>query len=330
MADNEKGCVTAGFSLLWRRQGMCWWVFAVNVACGALGALPAALTLNRALHHTLAGQSLSKGFDLGMYFELVRLPGVNLMRSTISSYVFAFLFFLFMLFVSGGILQTYHEDRGLTIGEFFAASGTFFWRFVRLLLLSLVPFIGVSTVYQGLDTLSDYLGDRAIADQVGIYISLVAVVVSLLLALVVRLWFDIAQVRAVAQNERHMWNMTWTSLGMTWRNLGSLFWMYFRITLVAWVTLAVGLVIWAHLPPTATPVTFVLLELILVAQLATRLWQLASTTVWYQRHAEPVLTDLVESTATQPEGVIEVAETPAVSEPDLPPLSEPGLPSMGA
>ena len=89
----------------------------------------------------------------------------------------------------------------------------------------------------------------------------------LLLALVVRLWFDIAQVRAVAQNERGMWRNLWKACRITWRDLGQLFWMYFRISLFAWVTLALGLVIWAKLPPTATPVTFVLLELILLAQL---------------------------------------------------------------
>ena len=41
MADNEKGVVAAGFGLLWRRQGILWWVFVVNFVCGGLGTLPA-------------------------------------------------------------------------------------------------------------------------------------------------------------------------------------------------------------------------------------------------------------------------------------------------
>ena len=45
-----------------------------------------------------------------------------------------------MLFVTGGILTVYREDRKLKTGEFFGASGAFFWRFVRLALLSLIPF----------------------------------------------------------------------------------------------------------------------------------------------------------------------------------------------
>jgi hypothetical protein len=324
MADNEKGVVTAGFSLLWRLQGILWWVFVVNFVCGALGTVPAMLTLHRALGHSLAGQPLSKGFDVGMFVELLRLPNVRLMNTATSSYIFAFVFFLFMLFASGGILETYHLDRKLTTGDFFAASGAYFWRFVRLTLLSLIPFIVVSMIYQGLMKVSDSVGDRAIADQVGIFLFWFAFAVSLLLALIVRLWFDIAQVRTVAQNERGMWRNTWKAFRITFRAFPSLFRMYFCISFFAWVTLIVGLVIWTKLPPTATPVTFVLLELILLAQLVARFWQLASAMTWYQRHAEVVPADSVDYTTPQPQ---EIAEPPAAVEPTPsiePPLRDPG------
>ncbi|MGB8888961.1 MAG: hypothetical protein WCC87_19690 [Candidatus Korobacteraceae bacterium] len=324
MADNEKGVVAAGFSLLWRRQGILWWVFVVNFVCGALGTIPALLTLSRALSHSLAGQPLSKGFDVGMFVELIRLPNVRLMSNYTTSYIFAFLFLLFMLFASGGILETYRLDRKLATGDFFAASGGYFWRFVRLLLLSLIPFFIVSMIYQGLNKLSDTVGDRAIADQVGIFLFWFAVAVFLLLALVVRLWFDIAQVRTVAQNERGMWRNTWKAFRITFRALPSLFWMYFRISLFAWVTLIVGLVIWAKLPPTATPVTFILLELILLAQLTTRFWQLASAMTWYQRHAEVVPADSVDYTTPHPQ---EVAEPTPPVEPA--PSVEPSLRDPG-
>jgi hypothetical protein len=233
-------------------------------------------------------------------------------------------FFLFMLFVSGGILETYHLDRKLTTGDFFAASGAYFWRFVRLMLLSLIPFIVVSMIYQGLMKVSDSVGDRAIADQVGIFLFWFAIVVFLLLALIVRLWFDIAQVRAVAQNERSMWRNTWKAFRITFRAFPSLFRMYFCITFFAWATLIVGLVIWAKLPPTVTPITFVLLELILLAQLATRFWQLASAMTWYQRHAEVVPADSVDYTTPQPQ---EIAEPPGFVEPT--PSVEPPLRDTG-
>jgi hypothetical protein len=322
----ERGIVTTGCRLLWRRQGILWWVFAVNFVCGALGTAPAIRQLGRVLHHSLAGEPLSKGFDLGMFVELMRLPSVNLMRSTASSYLFAFVFFVFLLFVSGGILETYRQDRRLSTGDFFAASGAFFWRFVRLMLLSIIPFVVVGAIYQGLDKLSEYVGDKAVADQVGIFSWWASIAVFLLLALAVRLWFDVAQVRAVARNERGMWRNLWKAYRITGRDLGRLFWAYFRISLFAWVTLMVGLAIWAHLPPTATPVTFVLLELILLTQLMTRFWQLASATTWYGRHAEMVLADSAGQSPAPAEEVMEVTEPLIVPGPDLPQLDEPQAP----
>ena len=40
MADEQKGVVAAGFALMWRRRGVLWWVFVVNLGCGVLGAIP--------------------------------------------------------------------------------------------------------------------------------------------------------------------------------------------------------------------------------------------------------------------------------------------------
>ncbi|HEY1730193.1 MAG TPA: hypothetical protein VGG15_00495 [Terriglobales bacterium] len=321
MADERKGVVAAGFSLLWRRQKLLWWVFIVNLVCGALGTLPAAMQISRSLGNSLAGQKLTNGFDLGMLIELMRLPNVRLMHYSTSSYVLAFLFFLFMLFVAGGILESYREGRSLDAGEFFAASGAFFWRCVRLLLLSIVPFIIVSMVYQALSKAADHIGDRAIADQVGIFLGVAAFIIFMLLALWVRLWFDIAQVRAIVLNERGMWRNTWRAWRLTWHALRHLYRVYFCISLVAWVTLAVGLVIWAHLPPTTTGLTFLLLELIMFAQLMTRLWQLSSAMTWYQRHPEPVpVVEIVEAPPLEgPETIIPEPLPPGTPDPELPP-----------
>ncbi len=297
---------------------MLWWVFVVNFVCGALGAFPAMMTLSRALGHSLAGEKLTKGFDLGMLEELTRLPRINLMRQTVPPYIMAFLFLLFMLFVSGGILESYRQDSRLSAGEFFGACGAFFWRFVRLALLSIVPFIVVVMIYQGLSKAADHIGDRAIADQVGIFLSLAAFVIFLLLALWVRLWFDIAQVRAVVLNERGMWRDTWRAWKLTWRSLRHLYRVYICISLVAWVTLALGLVVWAHLGPTSTPLTFVVLELIVFAQLMTRLWQLSSATTWYLRNPEPVPVQSVDFNA------VETQEPFTTEPPPPPPLSDPG------
>ena len=318
MADERKGVVAAGFSLLWRRQGVLWWVFVVNLVCGGLGTMPAMTQLRAALGHSLAGQKLSHGFDVPMFFELVRLPNVNIMRSTTMSYAFAFLFFLFMLFVTGGILESYRLDRKLNTGEFFAASGAFFWRFVRLLLLSIIPFVIVGMIYQGLNKVADHIGERAIADQVGIFLSWGAILVFLLLAIWVRLWFDLAKVRAVVQNERRMWRNLWKAWRITWG--AGLYWKYVFIALLAWITLVVCLVIWAHLPGTVMLFTFLILQFIIFAQLAARLWQLASAMTWYQQHPELLpVPEVIEVSPVLTETTPAPQAPPADPGPELPP-----------
>lgn len=318
-SNNNKGIFSAGFGLLWRRQGVLWWVFVVNLICGALGTLSATIALGRAIGHSLAGDKLYHGFDIGMFVELLRLPDVNLMRWSTGSYIFAFVFFMFMLFVTGGILETYRQDRRLTTGEFFACSGTFFWRFVRLLLLSIVPFVIASMIYQGLSKAADTIGDRAIADQVGIFLSFAAFILFLLLALSVRLWFDVAQVRTVARSERGMWRNMWKSWGIMRGSFGRLYGTYLLISILAWASLALGLYIWAHLGSTATPAIFIIFELIIFAQLTARLWQLGSATAWYQQREELLPADTIVYATAASVDVIQAEPRAADPGPDLPP-----------
>src|SRR5664279_499666 len=217
MADENKGLVAAGAALVWRRQRVLWWVFAVNLVIGLLGAAGARSQLNKLLQYSLAGEGLSKGFDFGMFLELISRPNADLMRSSQSSLLFALLFPLFMIFAAGGILAVYRDDRKYTAAEFFAASGAFFWRFVRLALFSIVPFGILAGMLMGVNKLSDYVGDRSVSAQAGFYVLLGGCVVVILLVLFVRLWFDIAQARAVVQDERKMWANLWKALGITCR-----------------------------------------------------------------------------------------------------------------
>ena len=313
MADDNKGLAAAGAALMGRRQRVLWWVYAVNLALGLLGTAGARTQLDRLLKYSLAGESLTKGFDLGMFFELVNVPSANLMRSIGSSLLFALLFPLFMLFVTGGILSVYRDDRRFTTGEFCAASGAFFWRFVRLMLFSLIPFGILGAAYSGIRRVADYLGDRAVRAETWFYLMLAGCAVVSLLVLFVRLWFDIAQVRAVAQNEPRMWPNLWRALGITCRQARSLFPVYLSISAVVWATSAVGLFLWAKLPPTVTPVTFLLLQFIVFMQLAARLWQRASAVTWYKRQAAMVPADTVDFTTSAPVELMEVTRAPAES-----------------
>ncbi len=317
MADDSKGPFAAGVRLMSRHWALLCWLFAANLALAAAGTLPAARRLH-ILRHSLAGEQLFKGFDLGMFHEVLRLADVNLIHFpyglheftslsglTMTSCIFAALFALCMLFVSGGILEVYRRDRWLNTTEFFAASGAFFWRFVRLALISLVLFGILGNGYLSVEKAADYFGDKAVADQVGLVIWLTGVIILILLGLFVRLWLDIAKVRAVAQNEHSMLLNTLKSLDISQRGLGSLLWIYLRISLVAWIATMIAFLIWMKVPPTAIWATFILLQVVVLVQLGARLWQMAAVTVWYKRYAAAIRAEYAGFITPKPEEVIE-------------------------
>jgi len=288
LADENKGVLTRGFSLVTRHQRVLWWLFAINLILGGLGASGTARALGDALHHSLAGEKLANGFDLGMFLELVSQPSVKLFSHSGGIFIFAFVYLLFLLFVTPGIIAVYLEDRTFTTGEFFGAAGNFFWPFVRLALWSLIPFLLVHFLQHLVSELANYVDDRVAWDQAGFLILVVGSIPFVLAFVWVRLWFDLAQVRAVAGNDRFTRRNAVRTFRIAIRRAWRGYWAYVAITILAWMVTALALVIWTKVPARAVWLTFLLLEVIMLAQVFARLWQKACATTWYEMNPEPV------------------------------------------
>lgn len=303
MVNDDDGVLRRGFSLVVRHQRILWWVFAVNFILGGLGASGAARALAAALHHSLAGERLTIHFDLGMFAELVSQPDVKLFSHSGGVLLFACLYFLFLLFITPGIIAAYlgnrrlaagefsafFEEQRLTTGEFFEAIGTFFWAFVRLALWSLIPFTLLNLLYEGVHGAANYIGDRAVADQTGFYILFIGSIPVLLLFVWVRLWFDLAQVRTVSLNELRTRRDVAQTFRLVLRRTWGVYWSYIVIFILTNAVTALALLLWTKVPGRAVPVTFLLLELIMLAHIFGRLWMKACATAWYRLNPEPIV-----------------------------------------
>jgi hypothetical protein len=215
-------------------------------------------------------------------------------------------FFIFMLLVEGGVLQVYQLDRKLTTSEFFEASGRFFCRFVRLLIMLLIVLIPVGIIFNLRTRAADFVDERSPSPVPGIWVRLIGLLVVLFLMQAARLWFDMAQVRAVAEDERAMRRALRRAFKITFGNFGSLYCIYLRISIVAWLLAAALLWIWVRLVrPEWIGVSFLLTQLILLSWLATRLWQRASETIWYQRRLPALVTRLELAPAPPPPPALE-------------------------
>jgi len=280
-----RGLVSEGRRLVWRNQRALWWLFAANLLLAALGAEPLAVKLAGVTDHSMAAQRLSQGFALTTLVELVSRPGFGFSSDALNSIFYNVIFFVFAVFVTGGILEGFRSSRKLSTAQFFEACGHYFWRWVRQVLLFSAAMALVLGVGSGIYSWSDTLSSDAAAEKLGFWVMVGGSALTLLLAMIARLWFDMAQVQIVATDQRSVVRSVGQAFRLMSSNFKTLFFMYLRISLIGWTALLLGLWVWIRfIPATRSMLSFLVLELALLAWLATRLWQRASETAWYQRY----------------------------------------------
>jgi hypothetical protein len=196
---------------------------------------------------------------------------------------YSMVFFVIMLFLTGGILEAYRSGRKLTTREFFEACGSYFWRWVRLFILMAIVLIPpLSLAY----VVSDRSGEmmlNAAQEKLAFWMLLAGFGVAGFLLMCIRLWFDMAQVRAVVEEETGMWRNAGRAFKITFSNFRTLFGMYFFISLLGWLVFALGLYVWAKMPPARYGWTILILEIAILWGFWIRLWQRACEMIWYQR-----------------------------------------------
>jgi len=280
----------AGWSLVWRRQRLLWWVYLLSLVLGFFATQPLVSMIGPVLDQSLAADRLYHGFDLATFGELLMRPEVAPETVGMAALFFMIIFLVLMLLLTGGILKVYNEDRTFATGEFFSAGGEYFWRFVRLTILLLIVLLPVALLNRGVKAWSDSLSDRLAQPAPGVAVRLVGALVVLLLLMAVRLWFDVAEIHAVAEGEYAVRRALARAWRLTRANFGSLFWIYFRLSLLTWLGTAVVFWVWVRfVSHHAIGVSLVLSQAVIFWWILTRLWQRSSETLWYQQHtAAPI------------------------------------------
>jgi len=273
------GSVRSSAGLVWRHQRIIWWVFFVNLVLAWLSSLPARATLSTVLDHSLQSARFVTGFDVAEFFVMLARPDV--VPGSLTSTVFGagVVFFVYLLFIDGGIFAVYLDDRKLSRSEFFENSGLFFWRMLRLALYSLIPFAIPAAINGGIASWAGKLSDDAPQDKLGFFVNAGGKLLFMLIFLFVRLWFDLAQARVVRDNERKVLRTVWRSLKLAFRS-GKLYASYLGIALFSAAAFSVCAVVWVYLPHRAMGASFLVLELLTIILISTRLWMKAASARW--------------------------------------------------
>ena len=275
-----------GFLLVCRHHRLVWWIFFVNLVVGFLASLAPGAVLLSVVDKSLYAEQMSKQFDASVFLELLSKPEVSTSPWMTGSLAVGLVFLFYMLFISGGVLAVYHQDRKLTRGQFFEPCGEFFWRMVRLLLWSIIPFGIVFGLLAVVQRVSGKMASDAPHELQGFFVQIGGWLLCLLFALFVRAWFDLAQTRTVIDQVRGMRVLTFRSFVLALRNLPRLLLNYLTTAFVAGMAVLAAWALWLRIPHASLGASWLLLELLTVVLVGVRLWQRAATVVWYENYAE--------------------------------------------
>jgi hypothetical protein len=265
--------------LVWRHQRLVWWIFVLNMVLAWLGSLPARVTLSSVLDHSLESANLVNGFDVGTFVLMLERPDVPKAELAPAALGVTLVFLVYLLFIDGGVFSVFLDDRKLSRAEFFENAGLFFWRMVRLTLYSVIPFGLLVAAHGGINSYAEKLSSDAPQERLGFFVNLACGVLLLIVALFVRMWFDLTQACVVRDNERMVFRTLLRNLKLALHS-GKLFASYLGIGLFAVATFGIGVGIWVLLPHRAMGASFVVLELVTIKQIAYRLWLKAASARW--------------------------------------------------
>jgi hypothetical protein len=285
MAAAKRGTFFSGAGLVWQWQRLVWWIFAVCLIFGLFSTHEMTERASSLLDHSVAAQRLVNGFDASAFIMLQQVPDSPLEIQGHNIVHFSLLFLVLMLFVTGGILAAYVLDEKPTTTAFFEASGHYFWRFFRLLIYLTIVLLPIAGLAAATSAMYTHIEDQSISPYPGDHFVEATAVVILLLLIIVRLWFDMAQIIAVAEDEKKMHRVLRRAFGLLRRNFFSLLWLYLRVSIIAWALFAFGLYFWMfRLSPQSNVAAFLLSQLMILVWLGARLWQRASESLWYRNY----------------------------------------------
>jgi hypothetical protein len=284
MARSETSVLTAGARLVWQHKRIPCWLFIINAMLALVSIIPITPWLRSVLDHSVYSERLSRSFDVNALTELLYRSDSLLLSAQLNGVLPSLAFLVIALFMTGGILAKYLSAESLSTSGFFGACGSFFCRLGRLLILFVV-FLGVFLcILSPFFHMATNLMDSPNRQALGFWATMGTTALLVVALMAVRLWFDMTQLRAVAHNERSMLRCFKGSFPITFGNFGTLFWMYLRISILNWLVIGTGALLWIHVPAKRWGLTLALWEAVAFLGIVARLWQRAGETIWYQRY----------------------------------------------
>jgi hypothetical protein len=195
----------SGIARASRRPRLLLILWVINVLFALLIAGPFFALFSSDLGHSLLGRNL-QALDfiwLGdLIFRYQDVAPAALAAVAIPVVLYALVY----VFLNGGIIGRLLDGEGrTTLQSFFSDCGRYFWRFVRLFLVSLLFYaLAFGVVLEAVAALLKPISEKALTEWPDFWISAFHSVAALLFLSLVHMIFDYARIRVVAEDDRQV------------------------------------------------------------------------------------------------------------------------------
>jgi len=297
MAATKPSIFFGGLRLLLANKRTLLWSYLALLVVGLIGGASTRARIGPFLDHSLAAQKFSVGIDIAYYAELFQHvnehdPGSGPVTAalTLLSVVLAFFF-------AAGFLSVFLSGERPRLATILKAGIDYFWRFFRLTLFAAV-FAGILLGALGwLRSIYLTRADEKYVEAAYDLRALLTLAVLLLVAVILRLWFDVAEAYVVQmgrEGDRRVRRSLGPAFGLLRRHFGHLFLSYFTAGAIG--VLGFGLFVWIW---AAEQTSQLLLPVFLLSQvgmlflLASRIWQRGIVAALVLATREPTQTVIV-------------------------------------
>ena len=300
----------SGLRLALRHPGALIWTWVANLGIALLFSLRLRNQLGSLLDHSFYAERLNSAFDLGVVAATFLRLSDHAPSSGSSTYAGLPVYFLIYFLLVPGALFCFRAGSPTSLRRLLSAGVCFFWRFVRITLLTAIvsalllgPLLALQTAWSAHVT-ENVVGESAFVQR------MLGWVIILLVASFLRLYFDLVevytvqldeQVRSNGKPDRRVRRTLLPAFKTLRRNFGRSYFSFLLITLLGLLTVFLCTRVAFHtLAQPRTWPQFLLLQLGLILNLLARYWQrggetilaadfpLAGTPVWVSgRSLEP-------------------------------------------
>lgn len=267
-----------GFQLGLRNWPCVVWTYAVNLLFAVLAGVPLASGLAPYLDHSLAARNIAGTIDTSYLRELeIQLRGAGFFPMVIHTAVWLNVVQVLVLFVLfSGSVFIYVSAEPPRFSVMLRGGIAYFWRFVRAgIVAGFAATLIVGLLFGMRELLLDRVGNVYVERQFFIY-SAVSAGLILLVALLVRLWWDLVEmyiVRNAMDGERRILPALLPALRLLFRQFFRTFGSFLVAGLAGIVAFALCLFLWRLLPAHQVWMACLLAQLGLFVLLAGRFWQ---------------------------------------------------------